>query len=448
VSLLFATAAVTIYLEEARGRRYWHAPVFFLLLALSGQTKGMPEVIVPLAVVCADLLISGRLGECVARRRQLVASAILAALVYLAPFVASRIERGDWALLNLVWVENFVRAFEPFDHRANVLYYVYTLPAMLLPWGLWLPGAWISAAWHRDRSAAERFGLVAFSITFALFTCSGSRRSYYILPIFPWAALLIAAYWDRLSRAGAARGPLTCSERWLGVVPAWLLGGTSCLAGSILLLGPALSVPLRELAAALPGASLVGVAAIAAGAWLSRTLRQGDLRAATSAVMAAALVASAVQVTSVRAARERHRVEASFAAQVKDRFPGRSVVYYGGVGLDLQWYLGKGTEVTSPEQLTHLLETDGSRELLVVCGKAGTRCLDGAPGLRAEPLIDRWIPALRGIAPAKHEFTLLRVTRSVIQSQLSQRTLDRSSAVHSAGLNQFWPARMVTLTRA
>src|SRR5260370_561346 len=39
---------------------------------------------------------------------------------------------------------------------------------------------------------ADRFALVYFWATFIFFTISGSRRSYYLLPILPAAAILVA----------------------------------------------------------------------------------------------------------------------------------------------------------------------------------------------------------------------------------------------------------------
>src|SRR5262249_54003396 len=236
VSMFFATAAIAVYLEATRRARRWHAPVFFALLAVGGHAKGMPAVLVPLAVASADAVVSGRVTAFAARRRELSLGAALGIALYLAPFASSRLARSDWELLRLMWVENFVRAFAAFDHTASVYYYVYMLPAMLLPWGLWLPGALISAA-RRDRNAGERFALVAFCAIFALFTLSQSRRSYYILPIFPWSAMLIAAWWERLARDREIRGESTLRERVLGSWPAIALGAALCAAGAALALG-------------------------------------------------------------------------------------------------------------------------------------------------------------------------------------------------------------------
>ena len=409
VSLFFSTAAVAVYLETVQRPRSWHVQAFFALLALGGHAKGMPAVAVPVAVASADVLFARRLRAFAPRWRELALGVALGTALYLAPFATSRLDRGDWELLNLMWGENFVRAFAAFDHTASAFYYVYTLPAMLLPWGLWLPGALISAA-RRDRSPGEQFALIAFCATFALFTLSESRRSYYILPIFPWSAMLIAAWWERLACERDIRGGATLHERLLGTWPAAALGVLLCGVGTVLALGPVLPGDLG--ATALPGALWVGIAAIAAGAWLLRTLARANLRAAAVALAAVGVLGSAVYATSVSAAFDRHRVERSFAAQVKQRFPGQPIVYYGSIGLDVQWYLGPGELAGTPEQLAQLLDGSRSGDLLVVCAKAGARCLDDVSWLRAQPLIEQWNPALSRWVPAQHRFTLLRVERA------------------------------------
>jgi hypothetical protein len=169
---------------------------------------------------------------------------------------------------------------------------------------------------------------------------------------------------------------------------------------------------LRALAGALPGAVGIALGALACGAWLLRVLFRGDLRTASAALAAGAVFGSFVYATSVRVVSEDRRVERSFAAQVKERYPGRSPVYFGGTGLVVRWYLGVGRSADHPEQLAQLLEQSGSGQLLVVCGKAGPRCLEGADGLRAEPVIEQWTPAVGRFVPAKQRWTLLRVQAS------------------------------------
>ena len=94
--------------------------------------------------------------------------------------------------LDMVYRENVVRFFDPFDHRGPI----YSLPLRDLradgavarccrpPWC-----RRISAAHQRRAGQSDRFALVYFWSTFIFFTLSGSRRSYYILPILPPAAI-------------------------------------------------------------------------------------------------------------------------------------------------------------------------------------------------------------------------------------------------------------------
>jgi len=96
----------------------------------------------------------------------------------------------------MVWRENVVRFFRPFDHRGTIYLYLYVIFALGAPWSALLPAALIEVHARRrvgdEPARADRFTLVYFWATFVFFTLSGSRRSYYLLPILPAAALLVA----------------------------------------------------------------------------------------------------------------------------------------------------------------------------------------------------------------------------------------------------------------
>ena len=96
----------------------------------------------------------------------------------------------------MVYRENVVRFFHPFDHRGPIYLYVYVIFALMAPWSALLPAALVETHSRRNAGAeparADRFALVYFWATFIFFTLSGSRRSYYILPILPAAAILVA----------------------------------------------------------------------------------------------------------------------------------------------------------------------------------------------------------------------------------------------------------------
>ena len=62
--------------------------------------------------------------------------------------------------------------------------YCYVILELLAPWTVMLPAALVGK---------NRFALSYFWGTFVFFTLSASRRSYYLLPILPAAAMLVAA---------------------------------------------------------------------------------------------------------------------------------------------------------------------------------------------------------------------------------------------------------------
>jgi 4-amino-4-deoxy-L-arabinose transferase-like glycosyltransferase len=113
--------------------------------------------------------------------------------------------RGSSQGLYMVYRENVERYFEPFDHVGPIYLYVYVIFVLLAPWSVFLPAALAHAHAPRpvERSQGEaglgrydvlsdRFVLTFFWATFIFFTLSGSRRSYYLLPILPAAAILLA----------------------------------------------------------------------------------------------------------------------------------------------------------------------------------------------------------------------------------------------------------------
>jgi hypothetical protein len=89
-----------------------------------------------------------------------------------------------------------VRFFPPFEHRGPIYLYVYVIFGLMAPWSALLPAALVETHSLRRVDAgparADRFALVYFWATFIFFTLSGSRRSYYLLPILPAAAILVA----------------------------------------------------------------------------------------------------------------------------------------------------------------------------------------------------------------------------------------------------------------
>ena len=202
--------------NEECGGGLWVVSLW-LIMAVTSLTKGLLGFALPLLVIgvysCLrdgggtffEALSRGsfvdRIRWLIERNRWFfnwytVAGIALGALVFFLPFEISSRLMGSQKGLEMVYRENVVRFFHPFDHRGPIYLYVYVIFALMAPWSALLPAALVETHSLRHAGAeparADRFALVYFWATFIFFTVSGSRRSYYILPILPAAAILVA----------------------------------------------------------------------------------------------------------------------------------------------------------------------------------------------------------------------------------------------------------------
>jgi len=195
----------------------WWVVGLWVVMALTSLTKGLLGFVLPILVIgsyCSlrngwAVLGDGLLKGSLARRinwviennrwlfnwKSIVAIAVGAA-IYSLPFQISNLIMGSDKGLAMVYRENVVRFFHPFDHRGPVYLYVYVIFALMAPWSVLLPAALVETHHLRGEQAeparSDRFALVYFWATFVFYTLSGSRRSYYLLPILPGAAMLVA----------------------------------------------------------------------------------------------------------------------------------------------------------------------------------------------------------------------------------------------------------------
>lgn len=182
---------------------YWRGPddtrlgrytVFFLLLAATSLFKGLIGFVLPGLVLLPHLLSEQRYKRHLNLR--LVLAVIIAGAFYAIPFVLSHLYGAPTygaSGLELVFRENVVRFFDPFDHMGPIYTYLIYLPAYTLPWApCWVLGLWLAARHWRDTPPNTRWLVWGLGLLFVFFTASGSRRSYYVLPLVPFAQLLAA----------------------------------------------------------------------------------------------------------------------------------------------------------------------------------------------------------------------------------------------------------------
>jgi 4-amino-4-deoxy-L-arabinose transferase-like glycosyltransferase len=210
-------AALLLFLRNEETPRGWWVIGLWLIMAVTSLMKGLLGFVLPLAVIgvysclaegwseLGRRLLSGsllgRVRWLVQRNRWLFnwrtpLAIALAAVIYYAPFAISHLKTDSSKGIYMVYRENVERYFAPFDHRGPIYLYCYVIFALMAPWSVFIPAALAHTHQRRHRGAdkarSDRFTLAFFWTTFIFFTLSGSRRSYYLLPILPAAAIMVA----------------------------------------------------------------------------------------------------------------------------------------------------------------------------------------------------------------------------------------------------------------
>ena len=304
-----------------------------LCCALGSLAKGLLGFALPAVALVGVTLAEGRPLRSDLRRWWAGGHALLALglalLLYAAPFAAERLSLGHWESLREAYRHSVGRFFGelPDGGSEGPAFYAYYVLALALPWSLWLPLA-LRRPWRAPLGAA--LAILAF------FTLSSSRRSYYLLPILPSLALLIAGAWLR-------EGPRDRWEVALRRGPLLLLGGLCLVAAFVLPWAPSLLPPgldprvLPPLLLSLLTA--IGLSGLLWGAaWLDRSGRRG--RAAWLAVSAFALAGAFAHYVALPAA-EAGRTLRPFALAARARLGSEAVVVPHDTGSRLPFYLGR-----------------------------------------------------------------------------------------------------------
>lgn len=189
-------AAVWWYWQGPDDTRFSRYCVFFLLLAVSSLLKGLIGFVLPGLILLPHVLSEQRWKQHVNWR--LCAALAIALAVYLIPFALSHLYGAanyGQSGLGLVLRENVVRFFQPFDNLGPIYTYLLYLPVYTLPWApVWIIALWVAVRNWRHIEPNARWLVWGLALLFVFFTASGSRRSYYVLPLVPFAQLL-GAWW-------------------------------------------------------------------------------------------------------------------------------------------------------------------------------------------------------------------------------------------------------------
>lgn len=327
--------------------------VLYLIVFVGSLCKGPVAAVVTAIGILPDA-IAGKRWKAFLRPAALFALAIGLA-IYFAPFIwSSKTNPASYTSsgLALVWQENIQRFFSPFDHKAPIYTYIHSVPMLILPWAPLFIAALIAGVKYFTRLDKNAHWLIkAIVLIFVFFTLSGSRRSYYILPIIPFCALLTAVILTRMKEFSPS-----C------IIPAGfniqkgILFGAAVLELIVFLV--LLIVPPRSAGVSLGGICLVGIlvalVAIAAAIGTSMAAHllavQPEEKAFLPLVAVAFIVMGGffcVQQNALEECKSERQfingIQSATAWIQPDRI---ALMYKGEVDAKMVFYLGKGSPVT------------------------------------------------------------------------------------------------------
>ncbi|MEA2624103.1 MAG: hypothetical protein QOD06_148 [Candidatus Binatota bacterium] len=209
---------------------------FYVSMGLAALAKGPVGIVLPMLTAVVYLAITRDLARL--RRMHLFAGGAIAGGIAVAWYVLAYLQGGESFVYKHLWVENVGRFFAAGESGAGHEHpFYYLVPAFVLnfaPWSFFLVPLGIFLNRIRDRlvTGGYAYELVWFATVLVFYSVSQSKRSVYLLPAYPAAALLLGAWWQHLTNEAFAM-PRTVIEalHWTGV---FLAAATVVLIGVLL----------------------------------------------------------------------------------------------------------------------------------------------------------------------------------------------------------------------
>jgi 4-amino-4-deoxy-L-arabinose transferase-like glycosyltransferase len=200
----FMTAALLLFLFAYRHRGEEIASTFSLAIALllGGATlaKGPVGVVIPGIIFFSFLALRRNLA--VLKNSHLVPGVAAFCLVAGSWYLLAFRQGGEAFLQRQILNENLRTAVGGYGHYQSPFYFLSAWLSNMLPWSLFFPAMALFACRKREWLRDERvvYLLVWFAAVFVFFSLARGKRSIYILPLYPAAALLFGAWWTEFSQ--------------------------------------------------------------------------------------------------------------------------------------------------------------------------------------------------------------------------------------------------------
>ncbi len=186
----FIMLGIWYFVRHAENKTHLWIYVLGIIMAIGANMKGLTAYAVPIFCI---LILSGvkRDWSWLPPFRTLVLAGLVSLSTFLIIPILGSVHSSSTEPLFMVWHENIVRFFEPFDHRGAFYLYFYDIFEIAGPWSVLLPIAlWYYPTRRQLKGSKMLDTMIIAGSIFLFFTLSGSRRSYYILPILPFTSII------------------------------------------------------------------------------------------------------------------------------------------------------------------------------------------------------------------------------------------------------------------
>jgi 4-amino-4-deoxy-L-arabinose transferase-like glycosyltransferase len=206
-TVLGAAAALLLALEAGEKPRWFFFPLIGLVMGLSSLMKGLSGFAAPCFVVFLWCLLVR--GFRWLRPIPVLFGIVVLAVTLVPPFLIAHAQQGGWHPVERLWIESVGRAIRPFDHREPWYFYLWNQFELLSPWSAFLPlaiilwivrvraraakrGGYALGMFDQEEERRRLFPFFCYAAILLFFTLSGSRRTYYLMPVAPFVSVALA----------------------------------------------------------------------------------------------------------------------------------------------------------------------------------------------------------------------------------------------------------------
>ncbi|MDD5593562.1 MAG: glycosyltransferase family 39 protein [Candidatus Margulisbacteria bacterium] len=258
VLTLFMTLSVYLfYLGYTSGERKYYLLSYFPM-ALAMLIKGLLGVALPAFAIFLFLLFKKELGKI--KEFYVLPGLLIIALIGLPWYIIEYLIHGkvflDFAL-GFLFMARFQGVVS--GHTGPWYYYFLALLLGFAPWSQFLPlGLW--RAWKLRTHNSELLTLCFIVPAFIVFSIAKTKIPNYVLPLYPFLAIMVASQWDRFFAKPKERRGFLISNLFFAVVVGLIFIGVIILGNSNYPAQYAALMPgLLTLAAILVAGSLVSI---------------------------------------------------------------------------------------------------------------------------------------------------------------------------------------------